>query len=444
MRRSASVSSIARYVFSFDATEKVIAERILSGINSGIWKYWCYSNDALNKTSQQIFEKDQTVGSLLSGDYELPSDHRSEWDKIITDVGEFLYEVAYFISEALNALKATDMLSVSDGITETNEKNIDASRKSLFASGCYYNKNTHIKELRHTIEAEVQRQAESNNFKSWCENRLLFLKSKARSLLDMCNLVLENNIPVNKFFEKTLVVHSPTGTFPNSLDQTADNELYLDGINDKVHTRLFGCHDEKEVENIVTDIQADAKIAGLQDCEFLLVKSSNPFYGSYTGSKLDKKSKGSELVENVNSIVKVMEQQSKFAPNENCQDFISSLLKIVDTNNSVNLIVFQSGSKIIINSGNGTIIDEPNNSSISIDFCAQSDQLEQELCELRQKVKEISQQNAIDEAVVAIRNQDESKFKRALKSVVSFARDVLTNTTASVLFQYMMTNGLLP
>ena len=90
------ILSLPNDLFAFSEETKDTSDRIISGINSGIWKYWCFQNDAYNITTQQIFEKDKQAGALLLYDQDPVSDLKSDWGLAIGIAGELLYYAAFF------------------------------------------------------------------------------------------------------------------------------------------------------------------------------------------------------------------------------------------------------------------------------------------------------------------------------------------------------------
>ena len=75
-------------------------------------------------------------------------------------------------------------------------------------------------------------------------------------------------------------------------------------------------------------------------------------------------------------------------------------------------------------------------------FNSDLEKFETELKQLK-KLADDNDKQVIDEALAAIKERDESKFKRALEKIGSFIGSVFTGLAGSVLLAYMRQVGLL-
>lgn len=92
----------------FSQSEEEVSDNygsILSGINSGLWKYWCFKNAALNTTTYDIFAKDKDTGAILLLESEPPFDKSENWDDSIDSVAYVLFNVAFLIDAVFRAKK---------------------------------------------------------------------------------------------------------------------------------------------------------------------------------------------------------------------------------------------------------------------------------------------------------------------------------------------------
>lgn len=235
--------------FELKNKERKESEWILKGINSGLWKYWCYKNDALNKTSMLIYEKNHDVGSWLLSDIEPAFDEATEWDVLIEDAARLLYKAAFLINEVLKIKNGLNIFDTGDGICEYNT---DFSKKTMFTIGSYY---AEFKEIRHDYENEVNRHAESSPslFEQWICAELKTLKSLAKHQLDLCDQVLEHATAKYASIKKLLVVYSPSGNFPINISDGL-NELYFDGIDQGKYCKFFGLPIKKSNLRDLTDL----------------------------------------------------------------------------------------------------------------------------------------------------------------------------------------------
>lgn len=463
--------------FSFARDIRKPSERILSGINSGLWKYWCYKGDALNKTTQQIWEKDQTAGVVLLMDQEGVSDQRTEWDDVIDKAGNLLYSIAFFIQESLVAMDASGVFSVDDEFSGNKPNNSEKKKCQIFSKGSYYNSNKLIKKLRHDISAEVRCRSEKDGFEDWCKSQLRLYKRRASALLDLCDLILVSNVPSWSLVDQALVVYSKTGVFPESVFQNY-TELRLDRLRNREKVRIFGLNNSDEYKSAVQDCQAylDLKYFALDLKEIDLGICKNE-----EGESV------SRLVTVFDAIIDNLahNEQTEAADSDQGQaiDWQTYIKKqalmsreSVLTNNrfwrnirslaeasSVEINVYFNPICIIENSGsigntyigglimptvnmrdvngNMTVADNIGVVNNTNAFQAMSEGMRNELAGLLSQADE-SGKAKIREAIDALDNQDESKFVSALKKVCSFVKDVAANAAGSAIAQYMILRGI--
>ena len=236
--------------FELKSKDSKESEWILKGINSGLWKYWCYKNDALNKTSLLIFEKNPDVGSWLLSDVEPPFDETEGWDILIEDAARLLYRSAFLINEVLKNKNGLDLFDTGDGICEHTSD--ASSKKTIFTIGSYY---AEFKELRHDYENEVTKHAISSPdlFERWSRWELKSLKALAKHQLDLCDQVLEHSTAKYASIKKLLVVYSPSGVFPVNISDGM-NELYFEGIDQGKFCKIFGLSIKKSNFADFTDL----------------------------------------------------------------------------------------------------------------------------------------------------------------------------------------------
>ena len=292
--------------FELDEKNRQISERILSGINSGLWKFWCFSNDALNKTTQQILEKNKNVGALLLLDQEQPSDQREEWRIAIDRAGKLLYEIAFFINETLKIKHKVSVYSIGDGISESEENKHEA-KEILFTLGSYYNSNKDIYELRHTVKEIVEKHSRTPNFDDWCKIHLKKLKQMARLQLDMCDVILNDNNPSITYFTKYLIVYSRNGIFTDSFSNAnaARRELKLDGILNNHTIKIYGLTHEQKAVALLSELFANE---GQEQLRYLVLDLDDPILETFT-QKQDGYGKNSILASKINEIIEQLAKE---------------------------------------------------------------------------------------------------------------------------------------
>lgn len=228
--------------FELNPDSKTDNEWVIKGINSGLWKYWCFKNQALDKTTKKIFDKNPAIGTLLLYDVEPAFDESVEWDSLIDDAALLLYKAAFLINEVLKKKHHIKDFNSNDGICDP------PIHSTLFSKGSYY---AFFKEWRHTYETAVQQSAEGID--SWVENELKDLKSFARQQLDRCDQILEKATTKYSSIQKLLVVYSALGIFPINISEGL-NELYLSGIKHGNLCKIYGLSVKESNLSDLTDL----------------------------------------------------------------------------------------------------------------------------------------------------------------------------------------------
>ena len=477
------IISLPNDFFAFHKKNKEMADRILSGVNSGIWKYWCYQNDAYNKTTQQIFEKDMQAGALLLYDQEPVSDLKSDWELAIRKAGELLYYTAFFINEVIIAIHAFEKINMYDDVINIDRSSDSSIQKTIFTLGSYYNKDKEIEDLRHKVEKNVQEYAQRLDFIACCENELMHIKNEAMLQLDLCDLVLENNIPSYKFFESTLIIFSKTGDFPKNFSPYL-NELMLEGINERTKVKVFGFENSNEITNKLNMTFRNLDNEKYSSLRYFIIDLKDPCFGTY---QIGKGVRGSNLALKINEIVSRFDQeesphsgevyfikstadrnplqidkelvQSTPKNSASLSSLVSALNNIFSQNcftqtpsvyhlhlhaKNITVIGKQEVSKNLKQMGDnyGQVISPDQGDAVcTVNFAADGNRLITELKQIMARADEENKQ-VIQEAISAASIKDESKFIQALRKAGSFISSVASKVTASLLFEYMKQHGM--
>jgi len=459
------VSLLPEKFFELDEENKLVSERVLSGIDSGLWKYWCFSNDALDKTTQQVFEKDNYAGALILLDQEQPGDNKEEWQIAINNAGELLYKIAFFINKVLEVKHKVNKLSISGGISESKEESREA-KKTLFSSGSYYNSDENIKNMRHSIEETIEKHLETPDFNNWCEIELKKLKQAAKLQLDICDVILINNNPSVTYFTKYLIVYSKNGFFPKQFSSVDiyEQELKLDGIVKNSNVKIFGLSADQKALPLLSKLFTGEKQESLR---WLVLDLDDPNLITFKNKK-NKYGKGSIIASRINEIIKQYENEetendlfvvspkpypSTITHNNIQLDSLSSAQTQIDLSPIVNKLsecfpLASDGKQMIINQftivANHINIGNNNKSTVNIiNFNSELNNFKQELEQFITKADE-KNKKILEEALTAINQKDEGKFTKAIKEAGSFLSGVASKIAASVIFEFMKQKGLLP
>jgi uncharacterized protein YkvS len=457
--------------FELEETNKNNSKRILSGIDSGLWKYWCYSNDALDMTTEQIVKKDEHAGAILLLDMEPPYDKNKDWQIAIDNAGKLLYEIAFFINEVLKAKYRAGDPSTNDGISGTEKdsnteiftfKDVngfeeDSSNMGIFKYRSYDNPDVSIKEIRQSVEDTVAEHSKTSDFNSWYEAELKRLKDMARWQLDLCDVILSNNSPSVTYYTKYLIVYSRNGVFPChfSLGNVARQNLRLDGLLNNGNVKVFGFTSEQKALPFLSELLTNQEQGSLL---YLVLDLDDPklMTGKQSHSE---RGKNSILISKINEIIKRFENEKtendlvvvspKIYSSANINSHLNSSSVTLTEKDLPSIIkyigehfVSPFGTSVIVN--NFTIVQGDNNGIINgVNFNSDHEKIKQEL---KQLILEAMGDNKkkLEEVQEALNQKDESRFKKALKEAGSFISGVVSKLTASIIFEYMKQNGLVP
>lgn len=213
------VTNMDETFFDFNDSEKFWFSQIISGINSGIWKYFCYKEDALLKTINQIEVKDEEVyrALMIDLDEEDKYDNQGLLD-MINRAGNILYRVAFFIQNLAVKFNKIDYfhhasLLESDYTNDRKEFNID----NVFSKNAYFGE---FSDIRDKIDKRFENMGQVNmqNLKQEFE----YLKSECQQILDYCNLYLETNNQEYNTVGRIIFVYSAENNLPLRFDNICD------------------------------------------------------------------------------------------------------------------------------------------------------------------------------------------------------------------------------
>ena len=464
--------------FELKSKEKKECEWILKGINSGLWKYWCFKNDALYKTSMLIFKKNPDVGSWLLSDVEPAFDEAKNWDGYIENAAHLLYKAAFLINEVLKAKNSLKHFNTGDDICD-NPDNQAFSRKTMFTIGSYY---AEFEETRHCYENSVSNcvQSKQMQLNDWARNKLMEIKNAARKQLDLCDRVLESATTKYSSIQKLLVVYSSSKDFPINLSDGL-NELYLEGIDQGDFCRVFGLSFKKSNLVDLTDLLDRINLYSNEyDLKYFVLDVGSEDTIDYIENKV----KDSRIAKLLNCTIRsfLQRQNSKkpelvlvgpkaftssfdhgnhhFALSD---DYINQVIEdnlrklpgyLAEKPMSVNVYIIESplylegehamkigqvGSIESIVEQNG---DNSTNTIVRGNYTTIPDGMIDLLKELNNQI-DVSEKIHIEEAIASAKNGDTNKFVKAMKSLGKHTLSIIENIAASVLYEWLHQNGIL-
>ena len=460
--------------FKLKSKEKKECEWILKGINSGLWKYWCFKHDALDKTSKQIYEKNPDVGAGLLLDVEPPSDESEKWDKCLNTVAQLLYKAAFLINEVLKAKNSLDYFCAIDDVCENDSGS--SSNKTMFTIGSYY---AEFKEIRHFYERRIKERSGYANFIQWACDELETIKNEARRQLDLCDQMLENATTKYASIQKLLVVYSSNGNFPINLSEGL-NELFFIGINYNKHCKVFGLSKKKSNISDLTDLLERINSDGYDLKYFVLDVGDNN-----TIDYINNTVKDGRIAHVLNCIMDgFLQRQSHKNPElvlispkhyaasfshgnhtfmigdeSSCKVIEDSIKNVAGSNlsglhMSVTVYAIQNdmhidgGSKMIINKvGNiENIIEQNGDHSTSTIINGSLSTIPEGMVEFLQKLTDqidVSEKPKVEVAIESAKEGNTNKFLQTMKLVGSHTLSIIENVASNILYEWLHQQGVL-
>lgn len=199
-------------IFNVDKLDITRHGLILSGINSGLWKYQCFKNNVLDDTFKILMKKDIKLAMAFGDDFGEENDKNKIWDTIIQLCAESLYSIAYLLNEVI--IKYS--LGANFDLKNILKKELEQSegRKLVFTARNYYCKE--FDSIRLDYEKLVS-ETDPRDIQKCVKNEIIKLKRKAQFILDFADLYLESNNANYTHVSKMLVVYSAKSMLPKNL-----------------------------------------------------------------------------------------------------------------------------------------------------------------------------------------------------------------------------------
>ncbi len=452
--------------------------RSLSGINSGLWKYWSYKGNALLNTLEKMNKYDSnscsTAISVLSS-----TNCSDEVKSFLDDCGTFLYRAAYVINSLLILTKRFSYFRIdskdSDYYGGSREIGESRDEKTLFDVGPYY--YSEMKTIRKSLCKDIEDNYLSLDKQIVVSQYISRLNILAHNTLDKCDLYLETKIPTSRYVEDFLIIQSPSSCLP--LKYKNLKPCNLSGISELTSTVVFSIFNSDEIDTILEEV-IEATV-DVNDCTYLLIHQKNNNFGytqildSAKGTCIQKDIK--KLLEYINKVpangkslhvyqkndtnliletVK-LKKQSKYDYNDKGSIYVYSIhtkkeVKPMATNNYGD-IVFGDGSVVIEpNFGQtGDRINSPTSYNHQIDYTLFQKHLEEARMQIEQDV-ELSDDQKAEASIHLDAIEKEIKKENPKTEIIKVAINTLKKLKGSVEFiaaittlvNFLGNTGILP
>ena len=254
----------------------------LSGINSGLWKYICYKEDALNKTYEQIKSINLNI-AYNTRPMRTADDRGDAVEEFIDECGIFLFKSAYIINTLLYYTNRSYYF-LFDGKDE----------QCLFTKAYYYYEP--MEYLRLEIKKDIDEKLKSENIYEVALKYNNELTAEAKHIIEKCDLYLEKSNARIMDVKKFLLVRSLRGNLPLSYKNI--NLCDLENVSKSGVVQIISIHQDDEISRVLNTMIENTKT--IDDCEYVLIDLSELPFGY---AQVEKKAKGFEVKEIIKEIL---------------------------------------------------------------------------------------------------------------------------------------------
>ncbi len=269
----------------------------LSGINSGIWKYWCYTGDALKKTLLIISKYYNSFASVAYNALG-PSDCSAEVKAFLKECGDFLYKAVYIINELLLLTGRVQYFNLDrldgDSYNSSSNETYSNDNPTIFDMGCYYNDK--MGDLRKSLCNKLDNYYSTHDQRKTISGYMSLLQNSGKMILDKCDLYLDTTNANSVFVEEFLIVHAQDSNLPNSFGNNKPCILY--DISDVSSTAVFSIQNINEMQDVVSEVIEATK--DIVNCHYLLIHQKNNKFG-YT--QVLNRAKGSTIIDEIKKMI---------------------------------------------------------------------------------------------------------------------------------------------
>lgn len=275
----------------------------LKGINSGLWKYKCYKEDALNTTMEKIVEIDNEAGYFPMQVMFDEGDTSKLAYAYLDECGNFLFKAAYILNTLIERTNRADIFNIDDEIQTQSANKSDSKPKTVFKRGIYYyDKKT---ELRKRMTSTLQKAFEDRDEESVIRGSLSSLQKEARLLLDKCDLYIETKDTIGSYVKDYLVINSENGSLPEQFNLVLP--CFLNGVSKAKTTVVIPILSPNMLSTVVSNAIKETLSVG--DCEYILVNNVSGKYSMFVLA--DNKAKGSNIIDEIYTLKRHVHNKPK-------------------------------------------------------------------------------------------------------------------------------------
>lgn len=275
-------------------------QRVLSGIDSGLWKYRCFRNEAMKLTNDKI--KERGGMAAFNGILKLhlnQFDHNPELNKQVDRCGELLYRIAFFLEEALFAQGRLNPYLTNCAYRHAGRR---TNKPLIFSrSNYYYHKQS---ETRHQIGDFVSKCGCDGEYNEHLIRFYRKLQTEAKNMLDWCDLYFETGIVDSLLVSRLLLVISKSGNLPYEL--RCARAVYLEEVSVPKETLVYSVLDEDQLKKLIESILME--LSETLEVEFIYIDLSTSESGFVQVGKKGKSHMLPGIVEDIKGNVDAIPQ----------------------------------------------------------------------------------------------------------------------------------------
>ena len=264
---------------------------MLSGLNSGLWKFHCFKGNALKQTTDKIgsYGGLQALRGIHSvkATYDLGNDIVSLRD----EMGEFLYRAVYILNELL--IISERMKQFSFRFLDGESMAINNNKDTIFRVSDFY----FYKDIKHEIDNSIKKSVNSYGADETIKTYFYRISQGARYMLDKCDLFLKSNNPKMDTVKEFIVAYSLSGSLPARFEKST--ETVVDNLTETSKIAVFSigveCIRDAVIDNLIVDTQ------DIDDCFYLYVTPLKNDFEGYV--QFDNRAKGTNIAKYTKNLI---------------------------------------------------------------------------------------------------------------------------------------------
>ena len=289
---------------SLPTSEIKYFSRLLSGINSGLWKYVCFISKYLEKTELKLSQRSELVSqAILRRPDEV--DVNPVFDDLLKKTGSILFRIAFFLNAVILAKQNPSRFEI---LNNEIDGEIENRPQKISDFGSYF--NDAFQDERVAIEKNVINQFQLLELDKWASCELSKYQAEARSVLDLCDLFLKNNDNPNHTISKdVLVLYSKEKDVPETISGL--NSICFKGISESNKCSVYYIPNKRIEDNFFAKVLDET--FHIPSIKYIVLNMSEDYEGIV---QVSNQAKGSFIKKFLEDIIKELNNEPSSATKE--------------------------------------------------------------------------------------------------------------------------------